>query len=263
MPDAALFRRRGGATYEPTSAAVGAWDASIVHGAAVSALFAGRLAPADGTLARLTVEFHAPVPLAPLDLALDDPAGGKRVQRRHAALSCDGRTVATAQAVVVRTGELVLPPAALDHASPFDPATAPPLDRPNLRAERTIGWESFDSRSAVVEFLRVEGDPRVHQWISLVVPVVDGVELQGVEVAAIAADYSQSAVYRQLPFGEWSYRNAELTVHLARHPVGTWVGSRCEAVVSHAGAGFNAADLFDAEGRVGRAAAALVVERRA
>ena len=37
---------------------------------------------------------------------------------------------------------------------------------------------------------------------------------------------------------------------------------RCESVVQPVGAGFNAADLFDTDGRVGRSAAALVVEHR-
>ena len=48
----------------------------------------------------------------------------------------------------------------------------------------------------------------------------------------------------------------------SREPVGSWVGVRSECVVQEVGAGFNAADLFDAAGRFGRAASALVVERR-
>ena len=70
-------------------------------------------------------------------------------------------------------------------------------------------------------------------------------------------------MFRHLPMSEWSYRNAELTLHLAREPVGPWIGMRSEALVQPVGAGWNAADLFDAQGRVGRSAATLVVERRA
>lgn len=258
----ALFRPEGSSTFVPTSAAVGPWDRGVVHGAAVTALFAAQLSPHDHTLARLTVEFLTTVPMGALTLECREPAGGRRVQRQEAVMSCDGREVATARTVLVRRGELDLPSKALDHPSPFDPAAAPPLDTPNQAAAATVGWESFDSNSLIIEFLRVPNDRRIHQWISLAVPVVEGTELRGIEVAAVAADYAQSAVHHQLPFVDWSFRNAEVSIHFAREPVGRWIGMRCEGLVAPVGAGFNAADLFDHDGRVGRSAAALVVEHR-
>ncbi|HEY8059562.1 MAG TPA: hypothetical protein VID94_12455, partial [Acidimicrobiales bacterium] len=103
---------------------------------------------------------------------------------------------------------------------------------------------------------------RTHAWIRLAVPVVEGTEVRGVELAVVAADYAQAAVNRQLSMADWSFRNAEQTLHLSREPVGPWIGMRCESVVQPVGEGFNAADLFDTDGRVGRSAAALVVERR-
>ncbi|MCB1015776.1 MAG: thioesterase family protein [Acidimicrobiales bacterium] len=262
MPADALFLPDGDGTYVPTAAAVGPWDAGIVHGAAVVALLAGRLTPAEGTMARVTVDFLRPVPMGPLDLALTDLGGGSRAQRRRAVLARQGREVAAAEAVVLRPGELDLPERARAHPTPFDPAAAPPLDEPNRAAAEIVGHESYDSESVVFVALRVEGDRRVHAWISLVLPVVAGTELQGTEVAAAAADYGQSAVSRQLPFAEWSFRNTEQTIHLARAPVGPWVGLRSEALVQPVGAGFSSADLFDAGGWVGRSTAAIVVERR-
>jgi hypothetical protein len=92
--------------------------------------------------------------------------------------------------------------------------------------------------------------------------VVEGEPLQGVERAAVAADYAQAGISRLLPFGEWSFRNGEQTIHLAREPEGRWVGIRCEPLVSPTGAGFNSADLFDEDGWFGRASAAVTVERR-
>ena len=246
----------------PTAAAAGPWDPHIVHGAAVAALFAGQLAPVDCTLARLTIEILAPVPIVPLTLTASEPSGGARVQRQEGTLSADGRTVATATTVLVRRGALDLPEKVRRHDSPFDPAGVPALDEPNRAAEEIVGRPSFDSRGVIVEPLRVEGDPRVHQWIRLAVPVVEGTEVRAVEIAAVAADYAQAAVHRMLPFSSWSFRNAELTVHFAREPVGSWVGMRCESMVEPVGAGFNSADLYDAEGRVGASAAVLVVEHR-
>lgn len=262
MAEAALFEPDGPSVFVPTAAAVGPWDRGSLHGAAVAALVAGRFAAPDLTLARLTIELLAPVALAPLTFALSKPSGGSRVQRRHATLTCDGRTVATASSVAVRRAELQLPSKALAHVSPFDPAAAPALLEPNRAPEKLVGWPSFDSRGIVFEWMRVEGDPRPHQWAGLAVPVVAGTEIHGIEVAAMAADYAQTAVNWQLPYESWSFRNAELTIHLAREPVGTWIGIRSEAVVQPVGAGFNAADLFDADGRVARSASTLVVEPR-
>jgi hypothetical protein len=257
----ALFRRDG-TTFVPLSGATGPWDAGIVHGAPVAALFAGQLVTDGFSMAPLTVELLAAVPMAPLVLDVTEPTGGRRVQRRDAVLAADGREVARAQAVLVRAAELTLPEKALDHDSPFDPTAVPPLDELNTAAAETVGWESFDSGSLVWSPTRIEGDRRTHAWLRLAVPVVEGTGIQGVELAAVTADYAQAAVHRRLSMAEWSFRNTELTVHLAREPVGPWMGLRCEAIVGEVGTGFNTADLFDAEGRVGRSSAALVVEPR-
>jgi hypothetical protein len=69
-------------------------------------------------------------------------------------------------------------------------------------------------------------------------------------------------VHRVLPMADWSFRNAEQTLHLSRPATGRWVGVRCESVAQPVGAGFNTADLFDEAGRFGRSAAAVVLEHR-
>jgi hypothetical protein len=257
----ALFERDGD-TFHPSAAAVGPWDRRIVHGAAVAALFAGRLGAEGTTMGRLTVELLAPVPLGPLHLEVTAPAGGARVQRRDAVLRSGDRVVGSARSVLVRRGELDLPDAAVVHASPFDPASAPPLGEANRAAEEQVGYPNFDSQAVAVHHMRVEGDRRTHQWVRLVVPVVEGCAILGVEVAAVAADYGAAGVHRRLPYTMWSFRNCELTVHLAREPEPAWVGIRCEGVVQPVGAGFSSGDLFDERGRMGSSAAALVVERR-
>jgi hypothetical protein len=138
----------------------------------------------------------------------------------------------------------------------------PLLDRVHRAAEDIVGRPSFDSRSLVMEWLRVPDDRRPHQWIALAVPVVEGTVITGTELAAVASDYAQTAIHWQLPFDTWSFRNAEVTLHLAREPVGSWFGVRSEGVVHAGGSGFNTGDLFDEAGRVGRTSAALVIERR-
>lgn len=262
MTDIAMFRPTGPNTFVPADAATGSWDPGLVHGAALAALLAGRLKPDTGTVARFGIDFLAPVPMDELTLELVEEGGGSRVQRRRALVSARGRVVATGNALIVREGELDLPDKAFDHPSPFKPEAVPTLTEPHPTASSVVGWESFVTLGAAIELHRVPDDRRTHQWIALTVPVVEGVEPLGIELAAAAADFAQSAVHRQLHFNDWSYRNADLTIHLSREPVGSWIGLRSEAVVQPVGAGFNAADLFDAGGRLARSASTLVVESR-
>lgn len=249
-------------TFVPTGAAVGAWDAGIIHGAAVGALLAGRLDPPSGTLARLSIDFLAPVPFGPLEVELSEPAGGRRVRRQRAVLRHEGREVALGSSVVVTEGRVELPERAVDDHNPFGANGIPPLREPNRRAAEIVGHESFDSLVTIIDYERVDGDRRLHQWISLALPIIGGTEPSGAELVAVAADYGQGAVHRVLPMADWSFRNAEQTLHLSRPATGRWVGVRCESVAQPLGAGFNTADLFDQAGRFGRSAAAIVLEHR-
>jgi hypothetical protein len=257
----ALFLRRA-ETFVPTAAALGPWSKSALHGGAVSALLAGQLSIPDRTLARLTVELLEPVPLAPLTLDIGEPSGGKRVQRQEAALSCDGRTVAIGRSVTIRQSDLQLPAAALAQSTPFDPAAAPKLDHPRSHAAAVVGWAYFDSMSVAVEVMPVPGVTGVHQWIRLLLPVVEGTPIRGVELAAVAADGAQLAAGYRLPYRDWTFLNSEVTMHLSREPVGQWVAIHSDAVVQKTGAGFNVAEIYDCCGRLGQSASAIVIQPR-
>ncbi len=259
----ALFVPDGDHTFVPTVGAVGPWNREVLHGAAVAALFAGRLTPTDRVLGRLTVELLAPVPCAPLRLDVSSSEGGRRVQRQRATLTAGGRVVAAAQSVTVQRADLDLPAAATANPDPFASVPAPTLTDADPALAEVIGWENFHSTAVATRHLRVDGAPGAsHQWIALTVPVVAGTEIQGTEIAIAAADFASEAVHHRLPFTEWSFMNADLTVHLTRAPVGGWVGIGTAAVVDAAGGGIASTELFDASGRVGQSASTLVVERR-
>jgi hypothetical protein len=257
----ALFLRRGG-TFVPTVAALGPWNSQSLHGGAVAALLAGRLTTPGRTLARLTVDLLGPVPLAPLELSVSESSGGFRVQRQEAALSCDGRIVALGRSLTVRRVTLELPPASLEHPTPFDPRAAPVLDRPRSEAADAVGWPYFDSLAAAVKVVRPPDGPGWQQWVRLLLPVVEGTEVSGVETAVVAADYAQLAAGGRLPYRDWTFLNSELTIHLSREPTGPWVGIHCDAVVQPTGVGFNVGELYDSLGRLARSASTIVVEQR-
>lgn len=247
----------------PTPAARGVWDEDALHGAAVAALFAGRMALEDRTLARLTVEMLAPVPFGPVKLDVGEAAGGRRVVRREAVLTAGERVVASARSVHVRTAAVDLPAERPAAASPFDPGLVPALDSPRPDVMDFIGWESFDTTAVVTEHLPCRDDRgSVCLWFRLLLPIVAGEDIAGVELAAAAGDYAQSGTGQLLPFDRWRFLNAELTVHLTRAPRLPWLGLRCQGLVQPVGAGLSSAELYDASGRIGQCGQALVVEER-
>jgi hypothetical protein len=247
----------------PTRAAVGPWHERSLHGGVVGALLAGRLASPGRAISRITIELLAPAMMAPLRLSVSEPSGGARVQRQEAALSCEGRTVATARALTVRRAELDLPPAAVSHESPFDPALAPALDKPDRAASGAVGWDWLFSLAAATEPAPVPpGTAGTRLWMRVLLPVVAGTEISALETAIIAADTAQTGVGSRVPFLDWTFLNAELTVHFAREPSGPWAAISADGILGPAGAGIAAAELYDAEGRFGRSSASVVLERR-
>jgi hypothetical protein len=258
----ALFEQVADTTYQPTMAAIGPWSKEHLHGGAVAALFAGRLAPVERTLVRLSVDFVRPVPRAALELTIGEPVGGSRVQRSEATLFADGRPVATARAVSVRRAVMTLPPGADAHAIKFSRAGAPSLDEPDPRGAKAVGWAGFVTLATATRAEHPTDGTDSRLWIRLLLPVVEGTAVTGTEQAAVAADYAQVATSTRLPFAEWSFVNSELTMHLAREPQGQWVAIACDAVVADVGAGFTSAELHDCEGRFGQSTSALFLEPR-
>src|SRR5256885_1058221 len=67
---------------------------------------------------------------------------------------------------------------------------------------------------------------------------------------------------RLLDVDTWWFINTELTVHLHREPAGDWFLLAARSIVEPTGRGMTETELFDRDGRVGRAAQALVVGPR-
>ncbi len=79
--------------------------------------------------------------------------------------------------------------------------------------------------------------------------------------AVVAADFC-NGVSAVLDFQNWTFINADLTVSLARQPIGEWILLDGESWIGPDGAGLAAARLADVSGYFGRAVQSLVIERR-
>jgi hypothetical protein len=249
----------------PTIATRGPWSPDAQHGGPVAALLcrAAEAADAAGPMAvvRLTVELLRPVPLTPLVVRTRLRRPGRRVQLVEAVL-LDGQVeVAVATALRLRDEAVPIEGAVPLPGAPPDgvPCPAPPTeDTPAYTDDRhpwldTIG---MDVRF-VVGSLDVPGPSAA--WFRMRMPLVAGEEPTPAQRAAVAAD-SGSGVGAALPFGRYSFLNPEITMHLARQPTGTWVGVQSGTMLGNRGAGVTTTRLWDLDGVVGQASAALLIE---
>lgn len=259
-----LFQRDGDVVV-PTAAALGPWRPDSLHGGPVAALLAGAMEHDGFVLGRVLVDFLGRVPSQPLRLDVHAPWGWGRLRRQSAELWADDRLVARAQGLRLPESDIDLPADAVDGPE-LDP---PVVDDAAADARKAvtvdqIGWPSFASH-AIDRVLRSPrgGEPdAATMWVRLLLPVVAGEPLTGVQRAAAAADLASHGTAMRLPFREWSFSNADLSVHLARRPLGEWVALTSTAVAQRSGVGIGEARLADAHGPIGRATQTLLLEPR-
>jgi hypothetical protein len=260
MSDDALFIPDG-ELFVPTEHTRGPWDPRAQHGGPPAALLARCIevepAPLPMEVARITVELLRPVPVTePVRVRTRLVRPGKKVQVVEAVMTTrDDTEVCRAQALRIRRQELDLAARAV---APVE--LPPPPDAGHV--ERGVGdYYSFGVTGVELRFVRgrffENGASTV--WIRLRVPVVLGEQPSGVQRACGAADFGNgiSTIY---DWGSTVFINPDLTVYLARMPVGEWI---CLEAVTHPGEQGRAlaeSRLFDVKGLVGRSLQSLFVE---
>jgi len=98
-------------------------------------------------------------------------------------------------------------------------------------------------------------------WYRASRPIVDGTPISPLMRAAIAADFCNgtSAV---LDFTHWTFINGDLTLSLAREPVGEWILLDAETWAGPDSIGIAAARLADRDGYFGRAVQSVLFDKR-
>ncbi len=97
-------------------------------------------------------------------------------------------------------------------------------------------------------------------WIRLRVPVLTDEEPSPWQRVAAAADFG-NGVSSELDFQTHLFINPDLTVYVHRPPVGEWVCLDARTRFGAPGIGMAESALWDIQGRIGRAAQSLLVER--
>ncbi len=256
----AIYRVEG-ASIETSALAGGPWDPKLQHGAAPASLICWAVerlpSPAPMRVARLTVDLLRPVPVAPLAIETDVLREGKKIQLVAVRLLANGTEVVRATALRIRRDDRALPSGAF----------CPPIE---MRGPE-MGRDPFTAGMAETPFLSgismrivrgsfgLPGPAAV--WYRAQRPIVDGAAISPLMRAAIAADFCNgtSAV---LDFREWTFINADLTLSLAREPVGDWILLDAETWAGPDSIALAMARLADREGYFGRAIQSVLLEKR-
>ncbi|MGF1454028.1 MAG: thioesterase family protein [Alphaproteobacteria bacterium] len=247
----------------PSVHCAGPWDPTMLHGAAPAALIAclaDRIpAPQPMRVARLTIELKRPVPIAPLTIRQWVTRQGRNIQTIAITLSAGEKDVVDAFVLKVADRPLDLPEAA-----------RLPVARHVSRADAAVAEEfhKVEGFNSTVEFRDVPplggagiGAQGRACWFHVKRPFVEGMEPTPLMRAAASADYC-NALGVPLDFKDWTYINADLTVHFARVPVGEWMLLDGEAMVGPDGRGLAYGSLWDEHGAFGRAIQSLVIAPR-
>jgi hypothetical protein len=253
-----------GEQFIPTEHARGPWDPRALHGGAPAALMTAafeRFAPGEELrIARLGFELLRPIPFAPLSISTRIVRPGRRVQELAAELRSGEELICRASALRVQGVPEGLPdvsPAPLDGRMP-GPEEGTPLRFALDDAERA----SFAASAMEMRWLNdpwALGPGRV--WMRLRHPLVPEQALTPLARLAATADFG-NGVSAVLPFDRFLFINADLTIHLQRHPVGEWIGLEARTLLAADGPGLAESVLHDQHGPVGRAFQTLVVQPR-
>src|SRR4051812_22797568 len=240
--------------------AAGPWDQSMQHGSAPAALviWAAEAIPTPQPMqiVRLTVDLMRPVPVAPLKLETEVLREGRKIQLCAVRLLAEDVVVVRASVLKVRSQPQVLPPDIVD-----TPVELPGPDAGRAMERRFAGpsFVSGISTSVVRGGLMTAGPGAI--WYRADRPIVENAPISQVMRAVVAADFS-NGTSSVLDFKKWTFINADLTVSLARPPVGDWILLDAESWIGPDGAGIAASRLGDARGYFGRAVQSLVIEPR-
>ena len=278
---AAIFRRDGDA-FVPTGHARGPWDPGQLHGGAPGALIAEAVQAEGYLVARLTIDFLAPVPMAPLTVSARTTKPGRSVQLAEAEMEAEGRTVLRARAMRLRRGEVQLPAGGAASAGEGGAASAgegraasageggraaplpagPEAGTPGRFPLDDGTAEGFHRTAMEIRFIdRDYGIGPAKAWFRLKLPLVDEQPASPLARAIAAADFG-NGISRVVDFADYLFVNTDLTVHLHREPQTDWVLVDARTRLETNGAGLARSTLSDERGELGLAAQSLFVANR-
>lgn len=264
LPEA-FFLRDGDGDFRATTASQGPWDPGLLHGGAPAALLAAVIEEQTGRpdlrVARVSIDFFGPVPLAKLHVAVKILRPGKRIQLSEAELTHDGKLVAVARAwqhAVSTTPD----PAPDAPASTLTDRAAPPLPEPDTRLSpqfSAFGYGLAMEWRTTSGSLDAPGPAAV--WARPRVPLIDATPTTGLQRSMLLADCA-NGISLSLPLDRYLSMPTSLTVSFLRYPEGEWVHMDARTDFSGDGIGLSSAQQSDDTGLVATVAQPLLITAR-
>ncbi len=252
-----------GEHFVPTPHAAGPWDPRYQHGGAVSGLVArvaeGREFEQPMHVARITIDLLRPIPVEPLALDVDAGPSSRNVARTDVRIRHGDDVLAEARVVHIRAADL-------DHDDVEPPRHERPGPDDGEVREFPGGFtegEAFHRTGMELRFVKGgfhEAGPS-SAWFRFRRPLVDDEPPTPLQTVAAACDFGNGISWA-LPADRYVFINPDLTIHLARLPVGEWVGLTSLTVARPNGTALAESTLFDDDGRVGRSVQSLFVDAR-
>jgi Acyl-CoA thioesterase N-terminal domain/Acyl-CoA thioesterase C-terminal domain len=245
----------------PTEYTAGPWGGNLQHGGAPTALIswaAERMTTREPMqVARITVDLLRPVPIAPLEIQTEVVREGRKIQLCAVTLLHEGVVVVRATVLKIRRAEIELPPTAVEEKVTLPGPDAGELaDIPNENPNAFIRGLTL---SVVQGQFRAPGPAAL--WFRVNRPLFAGQAPTPLQRVAMIGDFC-NGVSTVLDFRSWTFINADLTISLARLPVGDWILLDAQSWLGDHGTGIAFAKLGDTRGYFGRAIQSLVIESR-
>jgi hypothetical protein len=254
------FYEADGDLYVSTELTRGPWDPEAQHAGPPAALLGREVERLEDAgsfhVARITYEILRSVPIAPLRVEARVTRPGRRVQLVEATLADEEGVVIRATAWRLRTAGVKLPDLPRDEPPP-GPENGAPGDFPDLGYE--VGYQGAMESSFVKGAFMEPGPATV--WMRMRYPLVAGEEPSPMQRVLAAAD-SGNGVSATLDWRRFLFINVDLSVHLERMPVGEWICLDAVTRPQPNGVGVADTQLFDEQGRIGRALQSLLVGER-
>lgn len=251
----AFYEQLDETRFRSTEYTRGPWDERAQHAGPPAGLLSRAVesvARAGMRVARLTFEIARPVPLEVLEVTTAVVREGRSVVVVQAAVEPYMRCTA----VLIRAGDDLVP----EVAAPPTLALADAADpKPFFPTRHDVGYHAaMEVRFAEGSF--TEPGPAT-AWMRMRVPLVSG-ELPSPLTRVLVAADSGNGISSAVDFEKYLFLNADLSVHLVRHPIGEWVCLQSATIIDPAGIGLADTALHDEYGRIGRSVQSLFVAPR-
>jgi hypothetical protein len=212
-----------------------------------------------GHLARLTANLLRPVPIGDLVIEVMTGYVGRNAGHFTAHLMAGSKEVGRFTALALREHRFEVPAGTPGHPLP----TLAPL--PDASAPATLPFAGPQLGYAdLVETRAARG--RIFKgpcaiWFRMRHALVEGESPSACQRVAVAAD-SGNGISAVLDYRQYTFVNADLTIHLLRPAVGEWIGVDARTHWGANGCGLAESALYDTQGLIGRALQSLTVRAR-